>query len=138
MALAPVTRRAVAITDPSRKRVLATAAEMVRQGRAESVGSLQLLHEGPHAGEYAVRVVLLQTPAATERRRRGRLLPAAAVLGSLAAVVAAFAWLLTALSSLSLLGFCAILLAVLAAAVVGGRRGKGGNVTVISNINVRR
>lgn len=136
---APAVRRTVAIVDRNRAKVLRSAGEMVRQGRAESVGQLQLLSEGPHAGSYAVRVVLLnQAPAAQPPRRAGWLIPVAWVVASLAALVAAVAWLLSALSAASLAGMCVVLLAVLGVAVAAGRKPRGGNVTIISNINVGR
>jgi hypothetical protein len=130
-----VARRVVAITG-KRKAVLAELGKRQRAGEIETAGQLQFITEGPLAGQFAVRVVLI--PARPVARWPKMLIGVGVLLIGVAAVVGAFAWLILSMTGAALSGLCLILLASLAGLVAAGRQRKGGNVTVISNINVSR
>lgn len=132
----PSTRRVVAVTHKTAKGALADVHRRQRRGEVESAGALQLIPSGPLAGQYAVRVVLISTPRPA--RSLKWMYPVAALLGGVGLVVGAVAWFLAALSAASLVGLCVTLLLALAIVVGAGRGGRGGNVSVISNIRVDR
>jgi len=100
-----------------------------------------VVRTGPQRGHVVAHVVLRSGSAprpSTSVPRGVRI--AALLVSALAALVAAFAWLLTAMDAAALAGMCVVLLASLAVVLVAGRApGRGGRgVTVISNINVKR
>jgi hypothetical protein len=136
---APAVRRAVALTGRTRRIVLEDLRRRTAAGEIESAGQLQLITSGPMAGQYAIRVILLPIPRPRSSAPRWLIAGGVALMG-LAAVVGAFAWLLTAMSAASVAGLCVVLLAVLGIVVAAGadRRKRSGNVTVVSNINVGR
>lgn len=132
---APV-RRAVALTGKTRKAVLVELQRRQRRGEVESAGQLQFVTAGTMAGQYAVRVTLL--PVAPAPKWPRALVGVGAVLVGVAAVVGAFAWLITAMSAASVVGVTLVLLAGLGVLALSGRKPRGGNVTVISAVNVGR
>jgi hypothetical protein len=131
--------RTVAITGETAAKVLAEVARRQRRGEIESAGELQVIRTGALRGHLVSRVVLMP-----QERRRETAIPrwartAALLLVAVSAPVAAFAWLLSAMSAAALAGCCVLLLVMLALIVLAGRKSSGGRgVTVISNIRVGR
>jgi hypothetical protein len=131
--------RSVAITGLTARKVTDEIARRQRRGEIESAGELQVIKGGPLHGHLVSHVVLIPQ----ETVRTAAIPPwartAALLLVAVSMPVAAFAWLLTAMSAAALAGCCVLLLVMLGAIVLVGRKsGHRGGVTVISNIRVGR
>jgi len=131
-------RQVVDLAAPSRKELLAALGRRQRAGEIESTaGEIRLLTEGPKVGHYAVRVVLVP-PREPAPRWALVCLSVGRVLLGLAALLAAAAWLLSALSVASLVAAVVTVLGMFGLFVWAkyGRRNSRG-VTVGVRVDVR-
>lgn len=125
-----------AITGRSKNEVLRRLYAEQRAGRIHSAGEgITLITKGPHAGEYAVPVLIIAP---------GRAMPIwqkVAVVGSLclasaATVVGLLAWLLISLSGAALVVLCAAAVLALAARVKFAHIGRRVRVTTTTRVDV--
>lgn len=104
-----------AITGRSRGEVLRRLHAEQRAGRIHSAGNeLTLITHGPHAGEYAVPVLLIANPRPGSPRWARVCIAVGGVLLALAVVVGLLAWLVTSLSGPALVACCVAAVAGLA------------------------
>jgi hypothetical protein len=127
-------RRAGDIVAATRDEVLGRLANLQRQGRIESANPIRLITHGPHAGEYAIRVVLL--PGRPSRRQGMRTRTKVAIAAAaLAVVVTPIAYAVLTLSPIGLSVACCALVFGLALLASRGRRRT--SVTVTTRVEVR-
>lgn len=121
-------RQVVELAAPTKPELVAALRRRALAGEIETspgLSTIRLVTEGRLAGSYAVRVVLLPSPAAADPRWAVVCKNVGWALFGLAAVVGAVAWLLTAVSAAALATVCGALLAAFIAWVWmrHGRRG---------------
>jgi len=131
-------RQVVDLTAPTRKELLAALGRRQRAGEIERTDSeIRLLTSGPRAGHYAVRVVKVP-PRPIAPRWALVCRSVGLVLLGLAALMAAFAWLLMSLSTASLVAAVVTVLGMFGLFVWAkyGRRSRRG-VAVAVHVDVR-
>lgn len=131
-----VPRRAVALTHKSRRGVLAELERRQRRGEVESAGQLQFITEGPLAGQYAVRVVLL--PARPDPKLYRAAIAVGSVLGGLSLLVLAVTWFLASLSPVALATLCLTVLGMFVGWVKVRHGRSRATVVINQNVNVGR
>lgn len=126
-----------AVTGRSRSDVLVKLGTEQRAGRIAAAGKLTLITVGPHAGEYAVPVLLLNNPRpATPAWTRPVIAIGTGLLG-LSAFGLTVTWFLATLSGAALVAICLCALAWLAWLIKRGSRPRGATVTTTTTITWR-
>lgn len=104
MAMTDYTRAAIA--GRSRSDVLAKLGTEQRAGRIAAAGKLTLITVGPHAGEYAIPVLLLNNPRPAAPAWTRPVIAAGAGLLGVSAIGLASIWLLATLTAEPLVAIC--------------------------------
>lgn len=134
--VSPTVRRVVDLAAPTKKELMAALDRRSRAGEIERASHMRVLTEGRRAGWYAVRVVLV--PPRVPSRWKRLWSPLAGVLLSLAVLVTALAWLLTALTGEALAMFLlAVLVAFLGWLKMHYRRDSSVVVTTSTSVHIR-
>ena len=125
-----------AITGRSKNEVLRRLYAEQRAGRIHSAGQgITLITKGPHAGEYAVPVLIL-SPGRPAPVWAKVCVVGGSVLASGAVVVGLLAWLLASMSGAALVTLCVAAILALAARVKFAHMGRRVRVTTTTKVEI--